>query len=100
MTEQASPTASIIDTVRALAEGDMVRVSYGRNSQAKTRTVRVTSVTADGKSVLTTSGKSTHCNHVSGGAFYLWDAESVLFQATMNQQVRYVTSIEVLGKAN
>jgi len=93
-------TNALSSAMRELAADDMIVVVFGAGGKANTRTVRVTEVVSDGDSltVLTTSGK-VRCGHYVGGSLRLY-GDDVLFNATMQQQCKYVVSITRLGVAN
>ena len=92
------PATSPADVVRSLVAHDMVRVTF---PDGKSRTVRITQT--EGRNAYTTSGR-VRAGHVKGGVLSTWTnkdgSEVATFQATMLQQVRYVSSIERLGAAN
>ena len=98
-TETATDFAS---TLRSLTVDDMIAIEFGAGGKSNTRTVRVSEIVATddgGLSIYTTSGK-VRPRHFSGGFIRLANDGSALFNATAQQQCKYVVSVVRLGAEN
>lgn len=98
--QTATATSEIATVFASLKVGDMVEV---HTAAAKPRMVRVTELPTNalaGRYVFTSSGK-VRFGHISGGALCRSQYDgSVSFQPTMQQQVRPVTALVVIGTSH
>jgi len=87
-------------SIKALAVGDVIIVTFGRDKKTRTFTVVEVDDSEYSFSAYTTSGR-VRPGHRSGGALQVWHRDGrTSFSPTLMQQSQHVVSVERLGASN